>query len=152
MTALIIVSAIFTAEAQRPPSFKLVFLRVLSVSAVQYRRAAQRMTNATEEAQNHTEFLFFSVLLCGFSVQLCVTAEQLHFPNVLDQFLGNKNLLIEGSAIKLLQDTAQVIRFPEMVDPGEYPKPIPFGGMGKPINQNGFSDHFPIGVTVWEAD
>lgn len=75
-----------------------------------------------------------------------------NFPNVLDQFLGNKNLLIEGSAIKLLQDTAQVIRFPEMVDTGEYPKPIPFGGMGKPINQDGFSDHFPIGVNVLEAD
>jgi hypothetical protein len=24
------------------------------------------------------------------------------------------------------------------------PKPIPFGGMGEPVNQNGFSDHFPI--------
>lgn len=75
-----------------------------------------------------------------------------NFPNVLDQFLGNANLLKENSSIKLLPDTVQVIRFPEMIDTGIYPRPIPFGGMGKPINQNGFSDHFPIGVTVWEAD
>ncbi len=33
-----------------------------------------------------------------------------------------------------------------------YPKPNPFGGMGKPIDENGFSDHFPIGVHVTEAD
>ena len=33
-----------------------------------------------------------------------------------------------------------------------YPKPMPFGGMGKPVNQNGFSDHFPITMTVIEAD
>lgn len=75
-----------------------------------------------------------------------------NFPNVLDQFLGNKNLLKENTSIKILQDTVQVIRFPEMVDTGKYSRPIPFGGMGKPVNQNGFSDHFPIGVTVWEAD
>ena len=33
-----------------------------------------------------------------------------------------------------------------------YPKPMPFGGMGKPVNQNGFSDHFPIAMTVTEVD
>jgi hypothetical protein len=38
-----------------------------------------------------------------------------------------------------------------MVDPGVYAKPIPFGGMGKPVNQNGFSDHFPITMTVTEV-
>jgi hypothetical protein len=30
--------------------------------------------------------------------------------------------------------------------------PIPFGGMGKPVNQNGFSDHFPVEVVLTEAD
>ena len=33
-----------------------------------------------------------------------------------------------------------------------YPKPVPFGGMGKPVNQNGFSDHFPITMTVTQLD
>jgi hypothetical protein len=39
-----------------------------------------------------------------------------------------------------------------MVSPGEYAKPIPFGGMGKPVNQNGFSDHSPITMTVAEVE
>jgi hypothetical protein len=39
-----------------------------------------------------------------------------------------------------------------LVSPGAYPKPIPFGGMGKPLNQNGFSDHFPIAMTIAEVD
>jgi hypothetical protein len=29
---------------------------------------------------------------------------------------------------------------------------IPFGGMGKPVNTAGFSDHFPIAMTVQDAD
>lgn len=75
-----------------------------------------------------------------------------YWPNLLDQFLANKNLLLQNSAIKVLGETATVLRFPEMVAPGDYPEPVPFGGMGKPINQNGFSDHFPIALTVEEAD
>lgn len=75
-----------------------------------------------------------------------------NFPNVLDQFLANECMLKESSTIKILPDSAQVIRFPEMVDTGRYPRPIPFGGMGKPINPDGFSDHFPISATVVEAD
>jgi len=31
-----------------------------------------------------------------------------------------------------------------------YKKPIPFGGMGKPVNPIGFSDHFPVSVVVRE--
>jgi hypothetical protein len=75
-----------------------------------------------------------------------------NFPNVLDQFLANKNLLKANAPIKIMPDSVEVICFPEMVDSGDYPKPIPFGGMGKPINQNGFSDHFPVAVRAVEAD
>ena len=32
------------------------------------------------------------------------------------------------------------------------PADLPFCGMGKPVNQNGFSDHFPITMTFIEAD
>jgi len=75
-----------------------------------------------------------------------------NFPNVLDQFLANKNMLKGNVPIKVFEDSVDVVRFPEMVDTGDYPKPIRFGGMGKPLDQNGFSDHFPIAVTVSEAD
>lgn len=75
-----------------------------------------------------------------------------NFPNLLDQFLANKNLLKDAGAIKIVPESVQVLRFQEMVDTGRYPKPIPFGGMGKAVNPNGFSDHFPVAVTVLEAD
>jgi len=73
-------------------------------------------------------------------------------PNMFDQFLANKNLLKKTAPIQVLTDTAQIIALPEMVAQGEYPHPIAFGGMGKLINWDGFSDHFPIGVTVLETD
>jgi hypothetical protein len=48
--------------------------------------------------------------------------------------------------------TVRIFKPPAMVNPGVYRKPIPFGGMGKPVNQNGFSDHFPITMAVNETD
>jgi hypothetical protein len=35
-----------------------------------------------------------------------------------------------------------------MTSKGRYRKPIPFGGIGKKVNQAGFPDHFPVGITV----
>lgn len=75
-----------------------------------------------------------------------------NFPNILDQFLANKNLVKANTPIQVLSESVEIVRFPEMISAGEYPKPIPFGGMGKPVNQNGFSDHFPIVVTIREVD
>ena len=70
---------------------------------------------------------------------------------MLDQFLVNKNMATGDAPIKADPATAQILKPPAMVTPGDYPKPIPFGGMGKPVNQNGFSDHFPITMTVTEV-
>ena len=75
-----------------------------------------------------------------------------NFPNMLDQFLVDKNMLKANAAIRVIAESVQVVRFPEMVDPGDYDKPVPFGGMGSPVNTSGFSDHFPISVTVIEKD
>ena len=75
-----------------------------------------------------------------------------NFPNILDQFLTNRNLVKENVPIRALPDSTQIVRFTEMVGTGDYPKPIQFGGMGKDVNENGFSDHFPIAVTVEEQD
>ncbi len=71
-------------------------------------------------------------------------------PNLLDQILINKNWLQPTSTFKVKPDSANIIKFPEMMN--KKGEPIPFGGMGKPINQNGFSDHFPVEVIVIEAD
>jgi hypothetical protein len=71
---------------------------------------------------------------------------------LLDHFLVNKNMATADALIKVNAGTAQILKPPAMVDPGDYPKPIPYGGMGDPVNQNGFSDHFPITMTVAEAE
>jgi predicted extracellular nuclease len=73
-------------------------------------------------------------------------------PNMLDQFLVNQHMAANDSPIRVSADTVEILRFAGMTDPGDYPKPVPFGGMGHNVNQVGFSDHFPIGVTVVEAD
>ena len=71
---------------------------------------------------------------------------------MLDQFLVNKDTAPGDAMIKVDPTSAQILKPPAMVDPGVYPKPIPFGGMGKPVNQNGFSDPFPITMTITEVD
>ena len=64
----------------------------------------------------------------------------------------NVNKARDDSPIRAHADTAKIVRFPEAVSRGRYPKPRPFGGMGKPVNETGFSDHFPIAVQVTEED
>jgi hypothetical protein len=71
-------------------------------------------------------------------------------PNQLDQFLVNANMAHPDSPLRVVPDTARILHFPETVDPGAYPKPRPFGGMGNPIDETGFSDHFPISVRITE--
>jgi hypothetical protein len=71
-------------------------------------------------------------------------------PNLFDQFLVDRNMLRTNAPFQVQPDSAEIVRFPQMVNPGIYPSPIPFGGMGKPVNPNGFSDHFPISVVVTE--
>lgn len=73
-------------------------------------------------------------------------------PNVLDQFLVNKNMATDAAEIKADAATAEIFKFAPMVSTGTYKQPIPFGGMGKPVKETGFSDHFPITLTVTEAD
>lgn len=72
--------------------------------------------------------------------------------NVLDQFLVNKNMTRPGSPIEAEPGSVELVRFPPMVSAGTYPAPIPFGGMGKPVDTDGYSDHFPISMIVHEAD
>lgn len=75
-----------------------------------------------------------------------------NFANLLDQFLVNRNMIGVGASVRALADTVEIVRFPGMSTAGAYPQPVRFGGMGKPVNPAGFSDHFPIGVVVEETD
>jgi len=69
--------------------------------------------------------------------------------NVLDQFLASKGMLTGSSGITIKEDSVSVLRYPEMVSSGAYPTPIRFG-RGSSLNRNGFSDHFPIALTLKE--
>jgi hypothetical protein len=71
-------------------------------------------------------------------------------PNLLDQFLINKNWLKTTSPFKIKPDSVNIVKFTPMVD--KKGQPIPFGGMGKPVNKNGFSDHFPVELVINETD
>ncbi len=75
-----------------------------------------------------------------------------NFANVLDQFLVNENMLKQDSPIKVDRDSVVIEdRFPGINDPkAHYPQPIRFGGMGKDVNNDGFSDHYPISLLVRE--
>jgi hypothetical protein len=66
--------------------------------------------------------------------------------------LVDKNMATQTSPIQAIPDSVAILRFPGMAATGTYPAPVPFGGMGKPVNPNGFSDQFPIAMTVQEAD
>ncbi|KAB7740335.1 endonuclease/exonuclease/phosphatase [Nostocoides sp. F2B08] len=73
-------------------------------------------------------------------------------PNMLDQFLVNAAMLEGDSPVRIQPGSVEMIRLPGMVRTGAYPTPIPFGGMGRPVNVNGYSDHSPIACTVTELD
>jgi hypothetical protein len=72
-------------------------------------------------------------------------------PNLLDQFLVNKNMAKQNAPVRAKPETVEILRFPGTFT-GKYKRPKPFGGMGKPVDEDGFSDHFPIGMQVAEAD
>ncbi len=73
-------------------------------------------------------------------------------PNMLDQFLVNRNMATDDSSIRAEGETVEILRFPGTFSTRKSPSPNPFGGMGKRVNENGFSDHFPIGMQVTEAE
>lgn len=71
-------------------------------------------------------------------------------PYMLDQILVNKNLIKKSSNFQIKDGSVKIEKFAEMTDKSVYHKPIPFGGMGKPSNMVGYSDHFPISVQISE--
>lgn len=75
--------------------------------------------------------------------------------NVFDQILVNRSLLNAERGLRVLDDTAHIEAFPAMVSHKVGEGPIRFGlPKGNPgnVNENGFSDHFPVAVTLEEAD
>ena len=79
-----------------------------------------------------------------------------NFPNVLDQFMVSKGIANGASGFKIkasAQGTyaVNIEMFNEMVSGGNYPAPIRFGRPSNALNQNGFSDHYPISMMLEEG-
>jgi hypothetical protein len=72
-----------------------------------------------------------------------------NLPNLFDQFMASKGLVTGNSGIRVLPESAQILRFPEMVKAGLYPVPIRFGRK-ESLNRDGFSDHYPVAFTLRE--
>lgn len=76
--------------------------------------------------------------------------------NLFDQILANRPMLDSGTSdFKVVDDSAGIITFPEMVSHRKGEGPIRFGlpkgDASSNVNEDGFSDHFPVGLLVREA-
>ncbi|MDH3450941.1 MAG: endonuclease [Gammaproteobacteria bacterium] len=72
--------------------------------------------------------------------------------HVFDQILVSPGLVKSGGAFRALLQTARIEAFPEMTDSTASPAPIRFGlpkgNARKNVNRNGFSDHYPVSLTI----
>ena len=76
--------------------------------------------------------------------------------SVFDQILVNRSLLTGEGGLVIQESSARIDAFPSMVDHRVNYGPIRFGlPRGNPssnVNQDGFSDHFPVSVIVAPSD
>ena len=75
--------------------------------------------------------------------------------NVFDQILVGKPLLKGDGPFGIVDGTARVDAFPEMVSSSVSRGPIRFGlpkGDADNVDTNGYSDHFPVSVMVEENE
>jgi predicted extracellular nuclease len=76
--------------------------------------------------------------------------------NLFDQILVSKGLLDARNPLVVLEESARIEAFPEMVDHRVSGGPIEFGlpegDVDQNINLDGFSDHFPVSVAIAEAE
>ncbi len=74
-------------------------------------------------------------------------------PNMLDQFWASKGVIKQGTPFSVDEASVQVLRFPEMQSGGDYKGPRKFGRPSRKssFDDTGFSDHFPIAMTLQET-
>lgn len=75
-----------------------------------------------------------------------------HVLKMFDQLWVSCGFLQENAVFRVNEHSVTVIRFPEMLTRGLYPMPRRFGRPSAGLDLNGFSDHFPVGMVVTEAD
>ena len=75
--------------------------------------------------------------------------------NIFDQILVNRSLLTGVAGLTVAEDTVHIDAVPEMVDHRVNFGPIRFGlpkgNAATNVNPDGFSDHFPVSVTITDS-
>ncbi len=74
-----------------------------------------------------------------------------YFPNLLDQVLVSKGMLREDAVFRVLDGSTAVLRPPEM-QTGTYDVPRRHGRPSSNYDPDGFSDHYPVTLTLVEED
>ncbi|MHA1126319.1 MAG: endonuclease/exonuclease/phosphatase family protein [Candidatus Heimdallarchaeota archaeon] len=69
--------------------------------------------------------------------------------SILDQFMISKGFLTDEGLFEVDFDSIEIINFDRMKE-GKYGNPIRFGRPKSKLNENGYSDHFPIGMKIKE--
>lgn len=113
-------------------------------SLTEYARAEQTRTKVTRARSAKFLNLMWPLMGEGFGSYYGEND-----PKMLDQFLVSKGLLTANSGFKVKPGSVEIVQFKEMVNKGTYPKPIRFS-RGRTLNKKGFSDHFPISVSIKE--
>lgn len=72
-----------------------------------------------------------------------------NFPHMLDQFLVSRYILKPNKPFSIKSNSVEIIRYPELMH-GQYNVPRRFGRPNRNYDNNGYSDHFPIGVIIEE--
>jgi len=68
--------------------------------------------------------------------------------NVLDQFMVSRGMLIDNAKLKVQQGSIRIEVFPEMSKNGI---PRKFGRPSEALDQEGYSDHFPISLVLVDS-
>jgi predicted extracellular nuclease len=68
--------------------------------------------------------------------------------NVLDQFMVSKGMLIDNAKLKVQHGSIRIEVYPEMSKNGI---PRKFGRPAEGLDQNGYSDHFPISLVLVDS-
>jgi predicted extracellular nuclease len=68
--------------------------------------------------------------------------------NLLDQFMVSRGMLVDNAMLKLQQGSTRIEVFPEMSKKGV---PRKFGRPAEGLDQDGYSDHFPISLVLVDS-
>jgi predicted extracellular nuclease len=69
--------------------------------------------------------------------------------NLLDQFMVSKGMLIDNAKLKVQQGSMRIEVFPEMSKKNGIPRK--FGRPVEAIDQDGYSDHFPVSLVLVDS-